>query len=74
MNIPPPTLEQRAELELLEKLEKAFEACTHPFSQESEWCNICGAMRIGPDHSVWMKPHWRDILGRALLTPRILIT
>jgi hypothetical protein len=53
-------------IELVDKLEKAFEACDHRFSDmsRSSWCNLCGAKKIATN--TWIKPHWRDILLRAL--------
>jgi hypothetical protein len=51
--------------DLIDRIEATFKSCAHPYIMaESDWCNVCGAMRFGKD-SPWFYPHWRDVIARA---------
>jgi hypothetical protein len=65
--VPPATLDliDQMEAELIDAIEEVFAACTHQFAINNEWCNLCGAMRTAPGMP-WYRPHWRDLLVRAL--------
>ena len=56
-----------SELKLVDAIEAEFDRCDHPYATELDhpWCNVCGACTIAP--GVWIKPHWRDILVRAIV-------
>lgn len=63
--MPPPSKEQLTQLEFINTLEKAFQACKHPFAQRCNWCNVCGAHRICD--SQWFFPHLRDIFAKIIM-------
>jgi hypothetical protein len=62
--IAPPTEEEILLVRRLDHIVAIVDACTHPYtSDQSEWCNLCGAYRL---NGRWFLPHHRDLLLNAL--------
>jgi hypothetical protein len=69
-----PEQDKHARLVLADVIEKEFAKCTHApaESMRALWCHVCGSGRAAVG-ALWRRPHWRDVILRALLAGVLLL-